>query len=90
MMIGKWSEASTTELTKNQQRQSEVDGTTETVLQRGPLIDVVVEAHAGPDKDLGSGKTLAYLLPVVVYLDTDRKSPPHPRIIPTESTDFEP
>jgi len=76
------------ELTGNQQRQYEIDSTTETVFQLEPLIDVVVEAHAGPDKDLRIGKTLVFLIPVVVYLLTDRnKCPRLPRTIPTESTD---
>lgn len=30
-----------------------MDDTTETVFKRGLLIDIVVEAHAGPEENLG-------------------------------------
>lgn len=45
-----------TELTRNQQRQYKMNGTTKTVFKRGPLVDVVVEAHAGPKKNMRGGK----------------------------------
>jgi len=67
--------------------QYEVDDTTETVLKPGPLVDVVVEAHAGPNKDLEGRKPLAYLIPVVEYLLTDRNKCRFLRTMPIESTD---
>jgi len=63
------------------------DETTETVLKRGPSVDVVAEAYAGPKENPGVGKTLAYLIPIVEYLLTNRdECPRFPRTMPTEST----
>jgi len=48
----------------NKELPYKVGGTTETVFKKEQSIDIIAKAHAGPQKDPGGGKTLAYLIRV--------------------------
>lgn len=79
--------AMVTELTQDRHYHCTVDDITETFEQQGPFIDVVVEVHAGPGKNVGSGETVGFLFPVVVFLDARTRCPSLPRGLPTSMTD---